>query len=91
MAALNKPTARDWRSVEAYIFDKRPLVDEESCFIYRKDDLITLRDGRDMALLDSFIEKMLQLFHCSLLQVSMLHLLLKSTELTRSREYFAQM
>ena len=47
-------------------------------------------DRCDMALLDSFIEKMLHLFHCSLLQVSMLHLLLKSTELTRSREYFAQ-
>jgi hypothetical protein len=69
MVALNKPAARDYKSVEAYIFDKKPLVDEETGFIYRKEDLITLRDGREMALLDSFTEKMLQIFHCSLLQV----------------------
>jgi len=69
MVALNKPAARDYKSVEAYIFDKKPLVDEEAGFIYRKEDLITLRDGREMALLDSFTEKMLQIFNCSLLQV----------------------
>lgn len=70
MVALNKPAVRDYRSVEAYIFDKKPLVDEESGFIYRKEDLITLRDGREMSFLDSFTEKALQIFHCSLLQVS---------------------
>lgn len=69
MVALNRPATRDYNSVEAYIFDKKPLVDEESDFIYRKDDLITLRDGREMALLDSFTEKLLQMCHCSLLQV----------------------
>jgi len=68
MVALNRPAARDFKSVEAYIFDKKPLVDEECGFIYQQEDLITLRDGREMALLDSFTEKMLQLFHCSLLQ-----------------------
>jgi hypothetical protein len=70
MVALNKPAARDYRSVEAYIFDKKPLVDEESGFIYRKEDLITLRDGREMAFLDSFTEKVLKIFHCPFLQVS---------------------
>jgi len=70
MVALNKPAARDYRSVEAYIFDKKPLVDEESGFIYWKEDLITLRDGREMAFLDSFIEKVLKIFHCPLLKVS---------------------
>lgn len=69
MVALNRPAARDFKSVEAYIFDKKPLVDEESGFIYQQEDLITLRDGREMAMLDAFTEKMLQLFHCSLLQV----------------------
>lgn len=70
MVALNRPAERDYRSVESYIFDKKPLVDEEYGFVYQKEDLITLRDGRETAFLDTFTEKMLQTFHCSLLQVS---------------------
>ncbi|KAL3420457.1 hypothetical protein PVAG01_08956 [Phlyctema vagabunda] len=68
MVALNKPAVRDYNSVEAYIYEKKPLIDEESGFIYMKEDLITLRDGRETAVLDSFIEKFLQVFHCSWLQ-----------------------
>jgi hypothetical protein len=70
MVALNRPAERDYQSVESYIWEKKPLLDEEYGFIHHKIDLITLRDGREMALLDSFTEKMLQIFHCSLLQVS---------------------
>ncbi|KAF4636283.1 hypothetical protein G7Y89_g1791 [Cudoniella acicularis] len=63
MVALPKPADRDYLSVENYIFDKKPLIDEEAGFIYRKEDLITLRDGREMALLDAATEKMLQVFN----------------------------
>jgi len=69
MVSLNTPAERDFKSVEGYIFEKKPLLDEEYGFIYNKEDLITLRDGREMAFLDSLTEKMLQTFHCSLLQV----------------------
>ncbi|KAH8678811.1 hypothetical protein BGZ60DRAFT_428633 [Tricladium varicosporioides] len=60
MASLSKPAARDYASVEGYIFDKKPLLDEEASFIYRREDLITLRDGREAAFLDAATEKMLQ-------------------------------
>jgi len=70
MASLNKPAERDFQSVEAHLYSKKPLFDEEYGFIYQKEDLITLRDGREMAVLDSFTERMLRAFHCSLLQVS---------------------
>jgi hypothetical protein len=69
LVALNRPSASDYKSVEGYIFTKKPLVDEESAFIYKKEDLITLRDGREMALLDNLFEKILRTLHCSLLQV----------------------
>lgn len=69
MISLQRPAARDYKSVEAYIFDKKPLVDGEAAFIYRKEDLVTLRDGRERACLDAATEKMLQLFHNRLLQV----------------------
>lgn len=68
MVSLNKPARRDYNSVESYIFDKQPLFDEENGFIYNKEDLIALRDGREMALLDNFIETLLKMFHCRLLQ-----------------------
>jgi hypothetical protein len=47
MVALNRPAARDFKIVEAYNFDKKPLVDEECGFIYQQEDLITCEmDGR---------------------------------------------
>lgn len=70
MVSLNRPAERDYRSVEAHFNNRKPLVDEEYGFIYQKEDLITLRDGREMAFLDSFTERMLRTFRCSLLQVS---------------------
>lgn len=72
MVAFNKPAERDYRSVEAYIHEKKPVLDEEYGFIYQKDDLVTLRDGRESAFLDSFTERMLQMFHSKALQVDLL-------------------
>ncbi|KAK8061067.1 hypothetical protein PG997_015288 [Apiospora hydei] len=68
MVSLNRPAERDYQSVESHMFSTKPLVDEEYRFIYQKEDLITLRDGREMALLDSLTERLLRTFHCPLLQ-----------------------
>lgn len=68
MVAMNKPAARDYNSVERYMYEKTPLIQEEGNFIYKTEDLITLRDGREMALLDNLTEKMLQIFDCKWLQ-----------------------
>lgn len=46
------------------------LTEEESGFIYEKEDLVTLRPGREHAWLDSVIEQTLQIFRCRLLRVS---------------------
>lgn len=73
MVSLNRPAERDYRSVEAQFHSKKLLVDEEWQFIYQKEDLITLRDGREMAALDSLTERLLQTFHCAFLKVSTLH------------------
>jgi hypothetical protein len=93
MASLNKPAERDYQSVEAVLYSKKPLLDEEYGFIYQKEDLITLRDGREMAVLDSFTERMFKAFHCSLLQVStntMLITITLKTNRSISRESSAQ-
>lgn len=48
----------------------RPLLKADSEFIYRKEDLVTLRPGRESAWLDSSVERLLSLFHCNLVRVS---------------------
>ncbi|PQE28352.1 Peptidase C14 caspase domain protein [Rutstroemia sp. NJR-2017a BBW] len=66
--SMSRPSETDYRSVENYMFDKKPLIDEEQGFIYDKNDLVTLREGREGAYLDKMIEKFLQTFHCMFLQ-----------------------
>jgi hypothetical protein len=67
--SMSRPSETDYRSVESYIHDKKPLIDEEQSFIYEKSDLVTLREGREGAYLDKMTEKFLQTFHCAFLQV----------------------
>lgn len=52
--------------------DGGQLPEEESGFIYEKEDLVTLRPGREHAWLDGIIERTLHTFRCRLLKVSML-------------------
>lgn len=44
-------------------------MEDEKAFAYDKEDLITLRPGRDHSFVDGFVERMLKFFHCRLLQV----------------------
>ena len=50
--------------------DGGQLFEEESGFIYEKEDLITLRPGKEHAWLDGIIERILQAFRCRLTMVS---------------------
>lgn len=60
LMASNRPSASEWRSVYTYINHNKPLVNEELEYIQYKDDLITLRPGRDHAWLDNSIERVLR-------------------------------
>jgi hypothetical protein len=68
MVALNKPTTSEYTSVETFMNNEKPLVEEEGSFIYRKEDLVTLRPGREHAWLDSTVEKVLRVADCSMIQ-----------------------
>jgi hypothetical protein len=59
IAGLNRPPARDYLSVKSYFDEEAPLCNVES-YIYCKEDIITLKPGRETAWLDAFIEKGLQ-------------------------------
>lgn len=56
---MQRPSKRDWRSVKNWIQNCRPLVEPEQKFILRKEDLVTLRCGREGAGFESVVEQML--------------------------------
>lgn len=68
--SFNKPTSDEWHSVENYVWNKKQLDEKECRFIYHKEDLVTLRPGREHAWLDSSVEKMLRWLNCDLIEVS---------------------
>lgn len=70
LTSLNKPSTGEYRSVEAWINNIKPCYNAEHSFIYRKEDLVTLRPGREHAWLDSSVESLLRVFNCKSVEVS---------------------
>jgi hypothetical protein len=69
MVSLNKPASCDYRSVKNYFDDEAPLCSEDEYYIYRKEDIITLKPGRENAWLDGIIERILQKCPCAPIKV----------------------
>ena len=66
----NRPSSSEHHSVRNFINYRQPLVPSEQKFINCKEDLITLRPGREHAWLDSSMEKVLKWMRCDLIEVS---------------------
>lgn len=67
---MDRPLARDYQSVKNYMENGGGhLFEEESDFVYEKEDLVTLRPGREHAWLDGILERVLQTCRCRLLLV----------------------
>ena len=69
LMSFNKPANGDYRSVETYIHNNKPLVEDEGSYIYRKEDMVTLRAGREHAWLDTWVEKLLKAINCKAIEV----------------------
>ncbi|KAG4442411.1 hypothetical protein IFR05_002113 [Cadophora sp. M221] len=59
LATYNRPSSRDYSSVKSYFDEEAPVCNTES-YIYCREDLITLKPGRENAWLDAMVEKILQ-------------------------------
>jgi hypothetical protein len=71
--AFQKPSKRDYRAFRTWFYNIKPLnYEPEEEFIKRKEDLITLRHGREWSGFDGFIESCVRKMHCGMTQVSML-------------------
>ena len=51
---------------------KKPLLGKDGDFVNEKEDLVTLRPGRENAWLDAFVERMLKMCHCRVIEVCLL-------------------
>ena len=60
---MNQPSKSEHQSVWNYLVNTKPVVEEERSFILHKEDLVTLRVGREHAWLDSAIEHLLKWLH----------------------------
>jgi hypothetical protein len=69
---MQKPRTDEHRSVESYIDNEAPLCDGENKFIYAREDLVTLasvRERREVSLLQAPFERFLRAFHSRLTEV----------------------
>lgn len=69
LVAMNRPPMREQTSLRNYIENRQCLVETESTFAYHKEDLVTLRPGRDHSFVDASVEQFLMTFPCKLLKV----------------------
>ena len=56
IVSMQRPSRKDYESVRDWLIDTTPLVLQEQEFIQRKEDIITLRTGRESAGFESFVE-----------------------------------
>jgi hypothetical protein len=61
LVAANRPQEHDYNSVAAFVDYKKPLMQGDDDFIYQKEDLITIRPGRESAWVDAIVEDFLKL------------------------------
>lgn len=61
--AFKRPSASEYRSVVNYLDNEKPVTDDERSYILHREDLVTLRPGREHAWLDRSIENVLHLLH----------------------------
>jgi hypothetical protein len=70
LQGFQKPSARDYKSVRTWFWNLKPLVENDAAFIKKKEDIVTLKTGREWSGFDGFVESALRRVDCKLVQVS---------------------
>ncbi|KAL1606520.1 hypothetical protein SLS60_003925 [Paraconiothyrium brasiliense] len=62
---FQRPSNRDYRSFRIWYQNKKPLnYEREEQFIKRREDLVSLRQGREWSGFDGFVETCIRKLHC---------------------------
>lgn len=65
---FGRPGEADCESVGQYLNNRKALNQEEASWVHHRDDLITLKPGRDHAWLDGIVEGLLKICHCRFIE-----------------------
>jgi len=68
LQAFQRPSHRDYKSVRTWFWNLKPLVRKEANYIKKKEDIITLRSGREWSSFDGLVESTLRRFDCEALR-----------------------
>ena len=68
LTSLSRPSTRDYESVVNYFNNTNPVCNIES-YIFRKEDIITLKTGREDSWLDAAVERFLKKFSHPIIQL----------------------
>jgi len=68
LQGFQKPSQRDYKSVRTWFWNLKPLVEKEAHFIKQKEDIVTLRSGREWSDFDGMVESTLRRFDCKLIR-----------------------
>ncbi|KAH0557062.1 hypothetical protein GP486_005149 [Trichoglossum hirsutum] len=63
LSSFQRPSRRDYKSVRAWFYNEEPLVRGEQGYIECKEDLVTLRTGRECAGFDGWVEDVVRMFN----------------------------
>jgi len=69
LVSFQRPTDRDYRSVRTWLHNLRPIVEQEESYIELREDILSLRHGREWAGFDGIIESLLHKLNCKLIRV----------------------
>ena len=70
LRSLERPSDRDYQSIINFMEgDDPPLQAADMAWVYEKEDIVTLRPGRENAWLDGFVERILHKSHCDAIEV----------------------
>jgi hypothetical protein len=69
MMAFKKPSDSEYQSVGRYMNNRKPQGEEEETWVHHKEDIISLRSGREHTWLDDAVESFLRLCHCKIIDV----------------------
>ncbi|KAI9787484.1 MAG: hypothetical protein M1839_000013 [Geoglossum umbratile] len=64
LVSFQHPSSRDYKSVRTWFDNQQPLVGKEREYIECKEDLVTLRNGRECAGFDGWVENAVQKLNC---------------------------
>ena len=64
LQGLNTPTDRDHMNLSNYFWNEAPVVEQDQGWLLQKEDLVTIRAGREHAWLDAAVESFLRWYPC---------------------------